>query len=56
MSSQPLVLRSNGNLFKGTKGHQCGVLSNTFKLRLPDKDYYHYDREYRWITTPERYH
>ena len=55
MSSQPLVLKSSGNLFKGTKGHQCSVISNTFKLRLPDKDYYHYDREYRWITTPGRY-
>ena len=47
MSSQPLVLKSNGNLFKGTRGPQCGVMSNTFKLRLPDKEYYHYDREYR---------
>ena len=47
MSSQPLVLRSSGDLFKGTKGNQCGVVSNTFKLRLPDKEYYHYDRECR---------
>ena len=45
MSSQPLVLKSNGNLFNGTKGHQCGIISNTFKLQLPDKEYYHYDRE-----------
>lgn len=47
MSSQPLVLRSKGNLFKGTNGRQRDVLSNTFKLQLPDMDYYHYDREQR---------
>ncbi|KAF9781277.1 Piwi domain-containing protein [Thelephora terrestris] len=49
MTSQPLVLKSSGDLFKGTKGHQCSIISNTFKLRLPDKEYYHYDREYRCL-------
>ena len=46
MSSQQLVLK--GNLARGRNGQQCGVVSNTFKLKLPDKEYYHYDREYRW--------
>lgn len=45
MTSKPLVLESNGNLKKGTNGHQCDIISNTFKLQLPDKVYYHYDRE-----------
>lgn len=54
MSSQPLVLRSNGNLFKGTKGNRRDILSNTFKLQLPDKDYYHYDREHRRTAALQR--
>ena len=46
MSSQELVLK--GNLSRGRNGRQCNVVSNTFKLRLPDKEYYHYDRKCRW--------
>lgn len=43
MSSRSPVLKSTGDLFRGSKGYQCGVVSNTFKLKLPDKEYYHYD-------------